>query len=179
MLLAFPEDASKIELNETEAADLASAGEFLATGAAYQEIQGKNPQTLGYGLTDSPAGLAGWIVEKFYAWTDCDGHPENVLTRDELLDNVMLYWIPATGASSARLYWESHRDLGVKLATVTVPAAVTIFPKELSRPSRRWAEPRFADLRSWTEVDRGGHFAAFERPETFVAEVRAGFRTMR
>jgi pimeloyl-ACP methyl ester carboxylesterase len=147
--------------------------------SGYAKQQSTRPQTLGYGLVDSPAAQAAWIVEKFMTWSDCDGDPETVFTRDELLDNVMLYWIPATGASSARLYWESHRDLGVKLATVSVPAAVTIFPKELSRPSRRWAEPRFADLRSWTEVDRGGHFAAFERPETFVAEVRAGFRTMR
>ena len=91
----------------------------------------------------------------------------------------MLYWIPAAGASSARLYWESHRDLGLKLAPVVVPTAVTIFPKELSRPSRRWAAPRFTGLRSWTEADRGGHFAAFERPERFVEEVRAGFRSMR
>ncbi|MGZ8752565.1 MAG: alpha/beta fold hydrolase, partial [Acidimicrobiia bacterium] len=141
--------------------------------------QSTRPQTLGYGLADSPAAQAAWIVEKFRAWTDCDGHPENVLTRDELLDNVMLYWLPDAGASSARLYWESFNDFDTKLAPVTVPVGVSVFPKEISRPSRRWAEPRFSDIRHWNDLERGGHFAAFEQPATFVDEVRTFFRLVR
>jgi pimeloyl-ACP methyl ester carboxylesterase len=129
-------------------------------------------------------GLCAWIVEKFRAWTDCDGHPENVLTRDELLDNLMLYWLPRTGASSARLYWESIRQVNELITgpvhdVVDVPTGCSIFPKELQRPSRRWAERRFRDIRHWNELDRGGHFAAFEQPELFVDEVRSFFRQVR
>ena len=141
-------------------------------------------QTIGYSLTDSPAGLAAWIVEKLWAWTDCDGHVENVLTRDEILDNLMLYWLPGTGASSARLYWESIRQVnewisGSVVEPVDVPTGCSVFPKELQRPSRRWAERRFPDIRYWNEPARGGHFAAFEQPSLFVDEVRAAFRQMR
>ena len=109
MLLAFPEDASGITLTDEEIADLTAAGEFMKTGAAYQEIQGKNPQTLGYGLTDSPAGLAGWIVEKFRAWTDNNGSPEDAVTRDQILTNLTVYWVTKTINSSTRLYCESQR----------------------------------------------------------------------
>ena len=151
--------------------------EHRRSGAGYSSQQMTRPQTLGYGLVDSPVAQCAWIVEKFWAWTDCDGHPENVLTRDEMLDDVMLYWLPATGASSARLYWESFRDRDV--APVEAPAGVSVFPKEIFRVSRRWAEGRFRDLRHFAELDRGGHFAAFEQPELFVDEVRACFRAMR
>jgi pimeloyl-ACP methyl ester carboxylesterase len=116
-------------------------------------------------------------VEKFWAWTDCDGHPENVLTRDELLDNVMMYWLPGAGASSARLYWESFRR--GNLDPVAAPTGVSVFPKEIIRVSRRWAEKRFTDIRYWNELDKGGHFAAFEQPASFVDEVRAFFRLVR
>ena len=132
---------------------------------------------MGYGLVDSPAGQAAWILEKFWAWTDCDGHPENVLARDELLDNVMLYWLPATGASSARLYWESFRTLS--LDPVRVPVGCSIFPKEIFRTSKRWAEKRFEKLVYWSELEKGGHFAAFEQPELYVGEVRTCFRHVR
>ncbi|MGZ6907482.1 MAG: epoxide hydrolase family protein [Acidimicrobiia bacterium] len=178
MPIAIP-DLSMGEPTPREQDALAAFAHYRREESGYAKQQSTRPQTIGYGLVDSPVALAAWIVEKFTTWSDCDGDAETVFTLDELLDNVMLYWLPATGASAARLYWESHRDLGVKLEPVTVPAAVTIFPKELSRPSRRWAEPRFTDLRSWTEVGAGGHFAAFERPELFVDEVRAAFRTMR
>jgi pimeloyl-ACP methyl ester carboxylesterase len=178
MPIAIP-DLSMGEPTARERDALAAFEHYRSRESGYAKQQSTRPQTLGYGLVDSPVAQAAWIVEKFCTWSDCDGDPESVFTRDELLDNVMLYWVPATGASSARLYWESHRDLGVKLEPVTVPAAVTIFPRELSRPSRRWAEPRFTDLREWHEVERGGHFAAFERPEVFVEQVRTGFRTMR
>jgi epoxide hydrolase len=133
---------------------------------------------------DSPAGLCAWIVDKFWAWTDCDGHPENALTRDEMLDDVMLYWLPRTGASSARLYRESIAQVnewisGTAIDTVTVPTGCSIFPKELQRPSHRWAQRRFLDIRHWGEPERGGHFAAFEQPELFVEEVRAFFAHVR
>ena len=146
--------------------------------SGYSKQQSTRPQTLGYGLTDSPAGQAAWIVEKFYQWTDCQGHPENVLSRDELLDNVMMYWINACGASSARLYWESF-GRGGGGGDITVPSGVSMFPKEIFRASKRWVERRFKDLRHYNTLDRGGHFAAFEQPELFVGELRASFRTMR
>ena len=132
---------------------------------------------MGYGLVDSPAALCAWIVEKFWSWTDCDGHPENAVERDQLLDNLMLYWLPAAGASSARLYWESfnQRDF----STIAVPSGCSIFPKEIFGISRRWAETRFTDLRYWNELDRGGHFAAFEQPELFLGELRRFFRLVR
>ena len=146
--------------------------------SGYSKQQSTRPQTLGYGLTDSPAGQAAWILEKFQAWTDCDGHPENVLARDELLDNVMLYWVTASAASSARLYWESFGKGGQR-PPVDVPTGVAAFPKEIVPPVRKWMEPRFRNITHWSEMPRGGHFAAFEQPEAFVAEVRAFFRTLR
>ena len=178
MPIALP-DVSMGEPTPRELDAIAAFKHYRKHESGYSKQQSTRPQTLGYGLVDSPAGQAAWIVEKFYAWTDCDGHPENIFTRDELLDNVMMYWLPATGASSARLYWESFNDFTTKLAPVTVPVGVSMFPKELSRPSRRWAEPRFTDLRQWNELDKGGHFAAFEQPRAFVDEVRAFFREVR
>ena len=117
------------------------------------------------------------IAEKFWAWTDCDGHPENALTKEQMLDNISVYWFTATAASSARLYWESfnssHRD------EVAVPSGISVYPHEIFRISRRWAEKRYADLRWFEELDKGGHFAAFEQPESFVQQVRGFFRTLR
>jgi pimeloyl-ACP methyl ester carboxylesterase len=178
MAVAIP-DLSMGEPTEQEQAALASFEHYQAEESGYSAQQSTRPQTLGYGLADSPAAQAAWIIEKFRAWTDCNGHPENVLTRDELLDNVMLYWLPDTGASSARLYWESFSDIATMLAPVTVPVGVSVFPKEISRPSRRWAEPRFSDIRHWNDLERGGHFAAFEQPDAFVDEVRTFFRLVR
>ena len=145
--------------------------------SGYSTEQATRPQTVGYGLVDSPAGQAAWILEKFWAWTDCEGHPENVLSRDELLDNVMLYWINGNGASSARLYWESFR--GGTRHTVTIPSGFGVFPKEIVPPVRKWVEPSFTNIIHWNEFDRGGHFAAFEVPEAFVGEIREFFRRVR
>jgi len=180
MLLAFPPDAGEIALTEQEAADLAAAGEFMQRGSAYQEIQGKNPQTLGYGLTDSPAGLAGWIVEKFWAWTDHDGDLETAVSRDQVLTNLTVYWVTKTINSSVRLYCESQRTgrfgpLGEK---VTVPTAAAVFPGEMFRIPRAYAEKMF-DLRRYTRFDRGGHFAALEEPDLYIEDVRAFFREVR
>ena len=160
-----------------ERAALEAIAEFRATGAGYSKQQSTRPQTLGYGLVDSPAAQCAWIVEKFWAWTDCAGDPENVLTRDEMLDNVMLHWLPATGASSARLYWESSGARPEE--PIDVPAGFSVFPKEIFPVSRRWLEHRLRDLRHYHVLDRGGHFAAFEQPAVFADELRTFFRTVR
>jgi microsomal epoxide hydrolase len=179
MLLAFPEDASGIELSEQELADLASAGEFMTRGAAYQEIQGKNPQTLGYGLTDSPAGLAGWIVEKFFHWTDNNGSPEDAVTRDQILTNLTVYWVTNTINSSTRLYCESQRgqNFGPSDDYVSVPTAAAVFPKEMFRIPKAYAESRY-NLVRYTRFDRGGHFAALEEPDLLVQDVQEFFRSL-
>jgi pimeloyl-ACP methyl ester carboxylesterase len=182
--LAPPDPATFDDLTDGERAALASLEQAAEWDSGYSKEHATRPQTIGYALADSPVALCAWIVEKFWAWTDCDGHPENVLTRDELLDNVMLYWLPRTGASSARLYWESLSQVNELIAgtvndVVDVPTGCSIFPKELQRPSRRWAEKRFRDIRHWNEPDRGGHFAAFEQPELFVDELRSFFRHVR
>jgi pimeloyl-ACP methyl ester carboxylesterase len=179
MPIAAPDPETMADLTEREKSALAGIQHYQEWDSGYSKQQSTRPQTLGYGLVDSPAGQAAWILEKFWAWTDCDGHPENVLTRDELLDNVMLYWLPGAGASSARLYWESFGRQTQAMANVTIPTGCSIFPKEIFRMSRRWAEKRFTDIVYWNELEKGGHFAAFERPETFVDEVRACFRHVR
>ena len=159
---------------------------YNAWGSGYSKQQSTRPQTLGYGLVDSPMGQATWIIEKFLEWTDCedaDGnrHPENILSRDELLDNVMFYWLTATGASSARLYWESfNRTFGRDAADkIMLPTGCSIFPKEIVPTPRSWAEQRYGNIVYWNELDKGGHFAAFEQPELFVNELRECFRLMR
>ncbi|GAA3345558.1 epoxide hydrolase [Amorphoplanes nipponensis] len=182
--LVAPDPATFGALTPAEQAaldDLAASGE---SGDGYSLEQSTRPQTIGYALVDSPAALAAWIIEKFQAWTDCGGDLSTVLTRDELLDNLMLYWLPGTGASAARLYWESFRAVQARFRTgttdvVAAPTACSIFPRENPRPSRRWAQRRFTDIRYWGEPARGGHFAAFEQPDLFVAELRAGLRALR
>jgi pimeloyl-ACP methyl ester carboxylesterase len=182
--LAPPDPATFDELTERERATLAALEHAAEWDSGYSREQATRPQTIGYALLDSPAALCAWVVEKFWAWTDSDGHPENVLSRDELLDNVMLYWLTRSGASAARLYWESIRQVNEWISgplsdSVTVPTGCSVFPKELQRPSRRWAEKRFTDIRYWNEPAKGGHFAAFEQPELFVEDVRAFFRLVR
>ncbi len=182
--LAGPDPATLDDLTDAERAALAALEYSAEWDSGYSREHATRPQTIGYALVDSPAALAAWIVEKFWAWTDHDGPLEDVLTRDELLDNLMLYWLPGTGASAARLYWESIRQVnewiaGTSASPVEVPVGCSVFPRELQRPSRRWAQKRFADIRYWNEPARGGHFAAFEQPELFVEEVRAFFRLVR
>jgi len=177
MPIARPDESTMGELTDREQASLEAQRQHGNWGTGYSKQQSTRPQTVGYGLVDSPVAQCAWIVEKFWAWTDCDGHPENAISRDELLDNVMLYWLPGNGASSARLYWESFVRSNTDL--VPAPMGATIFPKEIFTPSRRWAEKRFTDLRYWNEVDRGGHFAAFEQPAIFVDELRSFFQLVR
>ena len=145
--------------------------------SGYSKQQSTRPQTLGYGLVDSPVGQMAWIIEKFWSWMDCDGHPENTLTRDELLDNVMLYWLTASGASSARLYWESFGSFGGG-DKVELPTGVASFPKEIIRSPRRWCEESY-NLTHWTTMPKGGHFGAFEQPELFINDLRIFFKTIR
>lgn len=165
------------EMTETETAAVAGLQHYMTQDHGYSTQQSTRPQTLGYALADSPVGQMAWIVEKFWSWTDCDGDPRHALTVDELLDNVMVYWLTNTAASSARLYWESFSALD--FSPIEVPSGISIFPHEIFRCSRRWAEGRFTDLRHFNELPRGGHFAAFEQPELFVAELRDAFRSMR
>jgi pimeloyl-ACP methyl ester carboxylesterase len=175
MALALP--SSMDDLTEAETSALGGMQHYQQWDSGYSKQQSTRPQTVGYGLADSPAGQCAWILEKLWAWTDCDGNPENALTRDEMLDDITLYWLTNTAASSARLYWESFES--ASLDPVAVPTGISVFPKEIFRTSERWARARFTDLRHFNTLDRGGHFAAWEQPETFVDEVRTFFRTVR
>jgi len=178
--LAGPDPAMIGDLTATEQAALEALRHSTEWESGYSIEHSTKPQTIGYALVDSPVALCAWIVEKFTSWTD----PESVITRDELLDNVMMYWLPRTGASAARLYWESLHQVNEQISgsnrtVVDVPVGCSVFPYELQRPSRRWAENRFSDIRYWNEPPKGGHFAAFEQPGLFVDEVRAFFRLVR
>ena len=172
---ANPDDMEN--LSEPEQAALASLQFYQEHDSGYSKQQSTRPQTLGYGLADSPMGQAAWILEKFYQWMDCDGHPENIVTRDELLDNVMMYWLPDAAASSARLYWESFGK--GNFDPIAMPVGCSIFPKEIFRTSERWAKHRFSNLIHFEVLDKGGHFAAFEQPGVFVDQVRRCFRHLR
>lgn len=165
---------------ERDLVALAGAKYYQEWGAGYSKQQSTRPQSLGYGLVDSPMGQAAWIIEKFFEWTDCDGHPENVLTREELLDNVMMYWLNGSGASSARLYWESFNKAFGQLQdqAVGVPTGCSIFPKEIVATPRSWAEQRYKNIVYWNQLEKGGHFAAFEQPQSFVTELRKCFSGM-
>ncbi|MFO1538057.1 MAG: epoxide hydrolase family protein [Actinomycetota bacterium] len=175
-----PEGADPADLPAADLADLARTAEWRRTGAGYQEIQGTKPQSLGYGLEDSPAGLAGWIVEKFGAWSDGAPDPEAAFTREQLLANLTLYWVTATATSSTRLYYEMRRmgRAALPQAFVGVPTGVANYPGEVTRTPRSWAERRY-HITHWVEQPRGGHFAAMQVPDLFVADVREFFRTVR
>jgi pimeloyl-ACP methyl ester carboxylesterase len=183
MVIALPEDPKNPDLTgvtQEEMIDLMQAQQFLKEETGYQRIQGTKPQTLAYGLNDSPAGLAAWIVEKFRTWSDCGDDVERRFTKDQLLTNIMLYWVPETANSSCRLYYETiHADkfppTGLR---VEVPTGCAIFPAELIKPPRKWAERMF-DVRRWTRMPAGGHFAAMEEPHALVEDIRAFFRPLR
>jgi microsomal epoxide hydrolase len=179
MPIARPPD-DRVELTDGDKADLAALQRFRQEEGAYSQEQGTKPHTLGVALDDSPAGLLAWIVEKFRAWSDCDGDPERAFTRDQLLTNVMVYWVTRTATSSARLYWErQHADaVDGGPAVVTVPTGVARYPKEVIRYPRTWVERQY-HVTYWNEMPRGGHFAAMEQPELFVDDVRSFFRTVR
>ncbi len=176
----LPEDLESPSPAELKA--LGALKHYQDWDSGYSTQQRTRPQTIGYGLVDSPAGLAGWIFEKMWAWTDHGGtdnagSPFDALSRDQILDNLMLYWLPATGASSARLYWESFGSFAPQ--AIELPVAVSAFPKEILPTPRKWAERNFKNLVHWGDMDKGGHFAAWEQPESFVRELRTAFALMR
>jgi len=171
------------DMNSTDPdvlAGLAALQTYQDWDSGYSKQQATRPQTIGYGLADSPSGQAAWILEKFWRWTDCDGHPENALTRDEMLDNIMLYWLPNTATSSARIYWESFgKPILDETGPVTLPTGCSLFPKEILRPTRDWAARSYTNITYWNKLEKGGHFAAFEQPEVFADELRRYFSTFR
>lgn len=179
MPIVTPNPETMDDLTDAERDSLAALQFYQNHDSGYSKQQSTRPQTLGYGLADSPMGQAAWILEKFYQWMDCDGLPQNIVSLDELLDNVMLYWLPNAGASSARIYWESFGSSTLSSLPVTVPSAISIFPKEIFKTSERWARQRYKDLRYFNQLTKGGHFAAFEQPDLFVQELRAAFDQMR
>ena len=175
-----PPEGDTAPLTPDEQRRLEAMRAWRKTGAGYQEIQGTKPQTLGYALDDSPAGLAAWIVEKFAAWSDCDGDVERSFTKDQLLTNVMAYWVTATATSSVRLYYEMRRAGRDALPAryVDVSTGIANYPAEISSMPRRWVEHRY-NVVHWSEPPRGGHFAAMEVPDVFVDDVRDFFRPRR
>jgi microsomal epoxide hydrolase len=176
MAVADP-PAEPVALSEQDQADLAAMQRFVRDETGYAMEQMTKPQTVGVGLNDSPAGLLAWIVEKLRTWSDCDGDPERVFTRDQMITNVMTYWVTGTITSSARLYWElQHSDRNVE--RVDVPTGIARYPKEVIQFPRPWVEHRY-NITHWADMPRGGHFAAMEQPELFVDDVRAFFRTVR
>lgn len=161
-----------------EQATIAELVAYGTTKSGYAKVQSTRPQTIGYALADSPTGLAAWIYEKFGEWTDSGMNPESVLSRDEMLDNITLYWLTDSGASSARLYAETF-NTEFSTQKLDLPVAVSLFPGELYHPPRKWAERTYSKLYYWNKADKGGHFAAFEQPVLFTAELRRAFATFR
>lgn len=183
MPVAYPAGDDMTDLTPVEQASVRSLQDHMEQGTGYSKIQATRPQTIAYGLTDSPAGLAAWIIDKLWTWSDCDGDLLSVMSFDDIFDNIMLYWLSASAGSAARLYWESagkSNDLTKsQLAPVDIPVGGSVFPKDIIRPSRRWAERRYRQIIYWNELDRGGHFPALEQPKLFIEEVRRGFRPLR
>ena len=178
-------DPSQLSATDREILDRFNAFQKEETG--YMQIQGTKPQTLGYALNDSPVGLAAWIVEKFRTWSDCGGDVERRFTKDQLLTNITLYWVTETINSSVRLYYETMHNPALRggvegqldaVFTVSVPTGAAVFPAEIYRPPRAWAE-RTYNIARWTEMPAGGHFAAMEEPAALVEDVRAFFRPLR
>lgn len=166
------------EPTEQEQGYLGRLGHYMTQENGYAQQQMTRPQTLGYGLADSPAGQCAWILEKFKAWSGID-HPEDGFSRDHLLDNISLYWLTNSGASSARMYWESLAAAFGDFTQATAPTAYSLFPAELFAFTERWARTRYPDLRYYGTPTAGGHFAAMQQPGLFVDEVRAGLRALR
>jgi len=171
--------ADQPDLSDAEQRYLDAVRDWSAREGAYMMLQSTKPQTLAYGLTDSPAGLAAWIVEKFRAWSDCGGDVERRFSKDELLTTIMIYWVTETVTSSVRLYYENRGIPPLDPEQrIDVPAGVAIFPKDLALPPRAWRE-RSLRVERWTEMPRGGHFAAMEEPALLVEDLRAFFRPLR
>ncbi|MER8479207.1 epoxide hydrolase [Mesorhizobium sp. M1163] len=166
-------------LTETERAAFDALDTFYKDSSGYAAMMVTRPQTIGYSLVDSPVGLAAWIYEKLAQWTYSGGEPERVLTKDEMLDDISLYWLTTSGTSAARIYWEDHSNNFNAVEIANLPVAVTVFPGEIYCAPRSWAERCYHNLIYFHEAKSGGHFAAWEQPEIFTKEVRAAFRSLR
>ena len=167
---------SKLSAEERSAFDQLDA--FYKKGSGYSAMMSTSPQTLGYGQADSPVGLAAWFYDKFAAWTDSGFDPERILTKDEMLDDISLYWLTNTTTSAARFYWVNNTN-NFNAVNISIPAAVTVFPGEIYRAPRSWAEGSYHQLIYFHAAKKGGHFAAWEQPELFAEELRAAFKTLR
>lgn len=167
------------ELSEDESAAFDALETFYKDSSGYAAMMVTRPQTIGYSLVDSPVGLAAWIYEKFAQWTYSGGEPERVLTRDEMLDDISLYWLTESGTSAAQIYWEDHSNNFNAVDIADLPVAVTVFPGEIYCAPRSWAERCYHNLIYFHEAKTAGHFAAWEQPEIFTEEVRAAFRSLR
>ena len=184
LVMVIPDETDLANLTETEKEIIARNTEFNDNGQGYADQQRTKPQTLGYALADSPIGQAAWIYDKYRDWSDCDGDPRNTFSMDEMLDNIMMYWLPNRSASSARLYAavigpNAEGRFAAGFVPLSLPVGVTMYPKEVMCASRRWVEKTFSRLIYWNEPHRGGHFAAFERPASFVTEMRDCFCSLR
>lgn len=166
-------------LTEKESAAFDALDTFYKDSSGYAAMMVTRPQTIGYSLVDSPVGLAAWIYEKFAQWTYSGGDPERVLTKDEMLDDISLYWLTESGTSAAQIYWEDHSNNFNAVDIADLPVAVTVFPGEIYCAPRSWAERCYHNLIYFHEAKAGGHFAAWEQPEIFTQEVRAAFRSLR
>ena len=170
-------------LTEPERKAFDSLSTFFGRNAAYGAMMVTRPQTIGYLLADSPTGTAAWMYEKIAAWTDSDGQPERVLTRDEMLDDISLYWLTNAGASSSRFYWENNNNnfsaAAQNTASIKVPVAITVFPHEIYQAPKSWAQRAYPSLSYYSQVNKGGHFASWEQPQLFSEELREAFRPLR
>ena len=184
MLAGLPTDPEqRAGVTQAEETARVARGAYMQNERAYQQIQGSKPQTLGYGLNDSPAGLAAWIVEKFHGWTDmpqgATGYLDNHFTKDELLTNIAIYWFTGTITSSTRIYYENSKtQVETPLSYINVPTGAAIFPAEIFVTPRAWAEAAY-DLRHWSVMSEGGHFAALEKPDLYLNDLRIFFRLLR
>jgi pimeloyl-ACP methyl ester carboxylesterase len=170
-------------LSEKEKAAFNSLNNLYTKGGGYAALMVTRPQTLGYGLSDSPVGLASFFLDKFNDWTYTGGNAEKVLTKDEILDDITLYWLTNTAASSAQLYWENNTNnfnaVEQRTAEISIPVAITVFPGEIYQAPKSWAERSYRKLVYFHEVDKGGHFAQWEQPQLFAEELRAAFKSLR
>jgi pimeloyl-ACP methyl ester carboxylesterase len=171
-------DPAPAGLSDAEKTAYEQMNALYTRGAGYAGVMVTRPQTVGYGLADSPSGQAAWMYDKFADWTQSGGEPERVLTKDDMLDDITLYWLTGSATSAAQLYWENNAN-NFNAVDISLPTAITVFPGEIYRAPRSWAERSYHNLIYWHEAEKGGHFAAWEQPEIFATEIRAAFRSLR
>lgn len=176
-------DPAPADLSTPERDAFQSLSTFFGRNAAYGAMMVTRPQTIGFPLSDSPSGLAAWIYEKFAQWSDSDGVPERVLSRDEMLNDITLYWLTNTGASASRFYWENNNNNfsaeAQKTRDIRIPVGISVFPKEIYRAPESWSKQAYPTLYYYHQVEKGGHFAAWEQPQLFAEELRAAFKPVR